>query len=512
MDRIVVARITACAATAGLVAVAMAASVQSAGATCESLTSFKIPNVTITSAQTVPAGTFMPPRGGGQSQAFKSLPPFCRVAATLTPSRDSDIKVEVWLPVVGWNQKYEAVGNGAWAGSMSYGDMAEGLKRGFATSSTDTGHSGAGADWAINHREKVIDYAYRSEHEMVVTAKAVVTTFYGSTPKQSYFSGCSTGGRQALVEAEKYPADFNGIIAGAAANPKAGLDAWRVWIAQAMFKDKNSIVPPAQLPMIHRAVLAQCDAIDGVKDGLIENPLKCAFDPATLKCQGSAGPDCLTAAQVEAVRTIMSPAKDRRTSELIFPTYSLGAELGWSRMLTGPDAYDRALEQYRFMVYNDPDWNWRTFDLERDVEKSRKAHDGVFAAVNPDLSAFAQRGGKLLTYHGWSDPNIAAEASVNFYNTTTVATKPPANSRNWVRLFMVPGMGHCSGGEGPDSFDMLTPLDRWVDGGEVPTRIVASRIRNGRVDMTRPLCPYPQVAHYRGSGDTNEETNFVCRE
>ena len=181
-------------------------------------------------------------------------------------------------------------------------------------------------------------------------------------------------------------------------------------------------------------------------------------------------------------------------------------------MLTGPDAYDRALEQYRFMVYDDPNWNWRTFDLDRDVEKSRKAHNGVFAAINPDLSAFAQRGGKLLTYHGWADPNIASEASVNFYKATTAATKSPANSPDWVRLFMVPGMGHCSGGEGPDSFDMLTPLDRWVEAGEVPTRIIASRTRNGRVDMTRPLCPYPQVAFYVGSGSANEATNFVCRQ
>jgi feruloyl esterase len=498
MNRTVLSRIAGRVSVAGVIAFGTVASIRSADATCESLTSLKIANVTITLAQTVAPGGFTPSRGGAQADTFKRLPALCRVAATLTPSSDSDIKLEVWLPLAGWNEKYEAVGNGAWGGSISYSEMAEGLKRGYATSSTDTGHAGAGADWAIGHPEKVTDYAYRSEHEMAVTAKAVVAAFYGRAPKLSYFSGCSTGGRQALVEAERYPSDFNGIIAGAAANPKAGLDAWRVWIAQAMFKDGDSIVPPAEFAMIHRAVLAHCDTIDGVKDGLIENPLKCAFDPATLKCQGSSGPDCLTTAQVGAVRTIMSPAKDRRTGELIFPTYSLGAELGWARMLTGPDAYDRALEQYRFMVYDDPNWSWRTFELERDVEKSRKAHGGVFAAINPDLSPFAQRGGKLLTYHGWADPNIASEASVNFYKAATAATTPAANSPDWVRLFMVPGMGHCSGGEGPDSFDMLTPLDRWVEGGEIPARIVASRIRNGRVDMTRPLCPYPQVAQSSG--------------
>lgn len=512
MNRTVLSRIGARAGVAGLIAFGMVASIHSADTTCETLMSLKMSNVTITAAQTVAAGTFASPRGGGQTAAFKRMPPFCRVAATLTPSDDSDIKVEVWLPLTGWNEKYEAVGNGAWAGSISYGEMAEGLKRGYTVSSTDTGHAGAGAEWAIGHPEKVIDYAYRSEHEMALTAKAVMKAFYRREAKLAYFNGCSTGGRQALVEAERYPSDFDGIIAGAAANPKAGLDAWRVWIAQAMFENKNSVVPPSQFGVIHNAVLAKCDAIDGVNDGLIENPLKCHFDPETLKCQGSSGPDCLTPAQVQAVRTIMRPAKNRQTGELIFPTYSLGAELGWARMLTGPNAYDRALEQYRFMVYNDPDWNWRTFDLERDFENSLKAHDGVFGAVNPDLSAFAQRGGKLLTYHGWADPNIASEASVNFYKATTAATKPPASSPDWVRLFMVPGMGHCSGGEGPDSFDMLTPLDRWVERNEVPARIIASRIRNGVVDMTRPLCPYPQSAHYRGSGNTNEETNFLCRE
>jgi feruloyl esterase len=508
----VVSRLTGSAAAAALLAIVLVASLESAATTCESLASLNLPKATITSAQSIMAGAFAPLRGGRQAQVFKTLPAFCRVAARLTPSPDSDIQIEVWLPSAGWNQKYEAVGNGAWAGSISYGEMAEGLKRGYATSSTDTGHAGPGAEWAIGHPEKVIDYAYRSEHEMAVTAKAVVNGFYGRQPRLSFFSGCSTGGRQALVEAERYPSDFNGIVAGAAANPKSGLDAWRVWIAQAMFKDRESVVPPAQFSMIHRAVLAKCDAIDGVADGLIENPMKCTFDPSTLKCQGAAAQDCLTAAQVETVRTILSPARNRKSGELIFPTYSLGAELGGARMLTGPDAYDRALEQFRYMVYDDPKWNWRTFDLERDVEMIRKAHDGVFAAINPDLSAFARQGGKLVTYHGWADPNIASEASVNFYQATTKATRPPADSPDWVRLFMVPGMGHCSGGDGPDSFDTFTAVERWVETGEVPARIVASRVRDGRVDMTHPLCPYPQSAHYIGTGSASDAANFVCRE
>ena len=486
--------------------------VRAAGApVCESLTSLKLSGGVITAAQSVPAGGFAPAGAADSREAFRRLPPFCRIAATLRPSSDSDIKIEVWLPVSGWNSKYQAVGNGGWAGTISYSAMASALEGGYATSSTDTGHTVASASFALGHPEKVIDYAYRSEHEMAVAAKAIVNAFYGSAPKLSYFNGCSTGGRQALVEAQRYPDDFDGIIAGAAANPKAHLDAWRIWMAQAMLKNKDSFIPPSKYPMIHRAVLDACDALDGVKDGLIENPMRCHFDPKTLACPASDAPGCLTAPQVEAATVVMGPVKNRTTGELIFPGYALGTELGWSRLLGGPEAYDTATDQFKYIVFNNPNWDWRTFDLERDVAASNAAAHGVLAAVNPNLTAFAQRGGKLLTYHGWADPSIAPQASINFYKSALSETKPPAGSPDWLRLFMVPGMGHCRGGEGPDTFDMISALEAWVEQGKAPTRVLASHSTAGKVDRTRPLCPYPQVARYSGTGSIDDAANFTCQ-
>jgi Tannase and feruloyl esterase len=497
----------ACLLAAGMTARAIAAATP-----CDQLASLKITGGKITLAQLVPAGTFMPPgRGNGNGEVFGKLGAFCRVAATLTPSADSDIKIEVWLPAAGWNNKFQAVGNGGWAGSISYPAMGNAVGQGYATSSTDTGHTVSSASFALGHPEKLIDYAYRSEHEMTVAAKAIVTAFYGSAPKLSYFNGCSTGGRQALIEAQRFPDDFDGIIAGAAANPKAHLDAWRIWMSQAMFKDKDSFIPPAKHEMVHQAVLAKCDALDGVKDGLLEDPTRCHFDPKALLCKGADGPGCLTAPQVEAAKVVMSPVKNRKTGELIFPGFEPGNELGWSRLLAGPDPYDTAVDQFKFIVFNNPNWDWRTFELERDVAASDAAANGVLAAVDPNLTAFARHGGKLLTYHGWADPSIAPQASVNFYKSATKATTPPAQSPEWLRLFMVPGMGHCGGGEGPNTFDMVTPLDTWVEQGKPPIRIIASHATAGKVDRTRPLCPYPQVATYSGTGSIDDAANFACK-
>jgi feruloyl esterase len=461
-------------------------------------------------AQPVAAGGFSPPASGGRGQAFGTLPGFCRVAATIKPTSDSDIKVEVWLPASGWNGKYQAVGNGGWAGSISYPAMARALRDGYATSSTDTGHTGTSASFALGHAEKLVDYAYRSVHEMTVKSKAIVSAFYGTDAKRSYFNGCSTGGRQALVEAQRFPNDFNGIVAGAAANPKTRLDAWRIWMTQAMLKNQASFIPQEKHPIIHQAVVDACDALDGAKDGLIENPTRCRFDPAVLACRGADGPNCLTAAQVEAAKVVMSPVKNRHTGELIFPGFEPGTELGWTRMLSGPDPYVNALEQFKYVVFKDPKWDWRTFDLERDLAAAEKAVQGTLSAVDPNLAAFTQHGGKLIMYHGWSDPSIAPQASVNFYTSALGATKIPARDSTWLRLYMVPGMGHCSGGEGPDTFDMMSALDSWVDRGQLPQRIEASKITAGKVTRTRPLCPYPQVARYKGTGSTDEAVNFTC--
>ena len=485
-------------------------------ATCEELSNLSLPHTTITIAQTVGRGGFVPPvqaRGRG-ANPFETLPAFCRVAATLTPSSDSDIKIEIWLPLgvpsdargasAGWNGKLEAVGNGGWAGNISYAAMANAVRAGYAAVSTDTGHSTPGGMFALGHPEKLIDYAYRSEHEMTVDAKAVVEKFYGKAPSRSYFNGCSTGGRQALVEATKYPDDFDGIIAGAAANPKTGLDAWRLWAAHLELRNEEDRIPPDKFPMIHKAVLAQCDALDGVTDGLIENPTQCHFDPSPIICKAGGGTDCLTPKQAAVAKALMGPAKTKSGKE-VFPGYAPGTELGWAFLLGSDEPYSNPLEDYRYIVFKNPGWDWKTFDLDRDLATSEKVGAGLLTGVSEDLGAFTKHGGKLLTYHGWSDQQIPPGASINFYNHVT-----PKSARDSVRLFMVPGMGHCAGGEGPNTFDMVSPLDAWVEHGEPPARIIASHLTAGKVDRTRPLCAYPQVARYKGTGDINQAENFVC--
>jgi Tannase and feruloyl esterase len=481
-----------------------------ASASCESLAALKLQDATITTAASVAAGAFRPqPAGRGGGEEFKSLPSFCRVAVTLKPSPDSDIKVEVWLPASGWNGKFQAVGNGGWAGTIGYAAMSRALAHGYATSSTDTGHTGGSASFALGHPEKLADYAYRSEHEMTVKAKAIIDGFYGTGPKLSYWNGCSTGGRQALIEAQRFPDDYDGIIAGAAANPKTHLDGWRIWMAQAMFKNEASVIPVTKFPLIHNAVLAACDAIDGLKDGLIDDPTRCHFDPQVLECKGGDAPGCLTVAQVNTARVVMSPAKDRKAE--IFPGFEPGTELGWERMLSGPEPYGTALDQFKYIVFGNPNWDWRTFDLERDVAIADKKSQGTLTSIDPNLSAFARHGGKLLMYHGWSDQDIAPRASVNFFRRTIEATTAAPGKPDWVRLFMVPGMGHCGGGEGPNTFDMMTALEPWVEQGTTPTRVVATHRSGGQVDRTRPLCAYPQVARHTGAGSTDDAANFVCR-
>src|SRR5579862_1035784 len=318
-----------------IIMVLLPASLAVAASSCEQLTSLALINAKITSAHTVLPGEFRPPGGRESSPGnpvFKQLPAFCRIAATLTPSSDSDIKVEVWMPVSNWNGKFQAVGNGGWAGSISYPEMADALRRGYATSSTDTGHTGGGGSFAANW-EKYVDYSYRSEHEMTVQSKAVIAAFYGNGPRLSYWNGCSTGGRQGLMEAQRFPDDFDGIIAGDPANPKAYLNAWTLAINKTVFKDPASFIPPGKYPMIHQAVVNACDAVDGLKDGLIEDPRKCQFDFQVLACKAEDNATCLTGPQIETAKKVLTPAKTQDGRE-IFPGHVLGPELGWGRFLS----------------------------------------------------------------------------------------------------------------------------------------------------------------------------------
>ena len=373
-------------------------------------------------AQTVGAGQFTAPNGraGRGGNPFANLPAFCRVAATLTPSSDSDIKIEVWMPASGWNGKLQAVGNGAWAGNISYPAMATALAAGYATVSTDTGHVGGNANFMVGHPEKLKDFEERSVHEMTVTAKAVAAAFYGSAPKQSYFNGCSTGGRQALTEAQRYPLDFDAIVAGAPANFARRQTFGQIWLWQATHQDEAAMLTAEKYAVLHKAVLEQCDALDGVKDGVLENPTKCAFDPKVVQCSSNddlknVGPDCLTAPQVEAARKIYAGASNSKTHASLYPGLQPGSENGWNQSVAArPVGY--AEDFFKYIVFKDEKWDPKTLNYDADLATTDKTATGL-NAVDANLSAFARHGGKLLIYHGWSDPGIPPSNSVNYYQT-----------------------------------------------------------------------------------------------
>lgn len=484
------------------------------GSPCESLSKLTLPNVAITSAQTIAAGAFTPPPAPGpfgpNPALFKTLPVFCRVMATLSPSSDSDIKIEVWLPVSGWNNDFQAIGNGGWNGTMGYGPLAEAVKRGFAAAGTDTGHEGGSASFAMGHPEKLTDFAYRAVHDMTVTAKSIIQDFYGTAPKYSYWNGCSTGGRQGLKEAQKYPTDFNGILAGAPANYQTHLHVWSVWLAQEMNKTPDSYLPPDKLAVLHKAVVEACDAADGVKDGLINDPTRCHFDPKTIECKGDDQTNCLNSSQVAAVQAIYAGPKDPKTGQEIFPTFEPGSELGWG-LLAGQQAASVAADSFTYVVYQNPQWDWHTMSLTTDVAAIEKSYGNLIDATDPNLRAFFARNGKLIMYHGWADQAIAPGNSINYYTSVVNNLGGEPKASNDIRLFMVPGMGHCAGGEGPNDFDKMTAIQDWVEHGKAPEVMIASHAdKSGNVDRTRPLCVYPKVAKYKGSGSTDDATNFTC--
>jgi feruloyl esterase len=479
------------------------------GLGCENVKDLRLGNTEVTSATVVPAGTFQPPGAAGakgkQNNAFQSLPAFCRVTATLTPSSDSVIQIEVWMPEgARWNANLQSVGNGAWAGSISYPAMATALADGYATASTDTGHVGNVASFIPGHPEKVIDFGYRAVHEMTVAAKRIVEANYGRSATKAYFNGCSTGGRQALTEVQRYPADYDGVIAGAPANYATNLHATQVWTSTVTNKTP---IPVAKFQVLSSAAIKACDALDGVKDGVIENPMKCKFNPKSLVCKGADEPTCLTAPQVEAARMIYAGPKDSKGGSL-FPGLDPGSETGWN-MLAGPRPLGMAEETFRFLVFKDEKWDYLTLDPERDIARAKRDIGPLMNAIDPNLRPFFYRGGKLLMYHGWADPGIAPRSSVNYYNSVVKTVGKEAASDE-IRLFMVPGMGHCGGGEGTSTFNMMAAITQWVEQGHAPGTIPASRVRNGQVDRTRPLCAFPQVAKYDGSGSTDDASNFSC--
>lgn len=488
---------------------------------CESLASMAIRGVTITSAASVTAGSFTLPVA--TPGASVQVPDFCRVAATV----DKEVRMELWMPRQ-WNHKLLAVGNGGLAGSISYAPMVKPLQQGYATSSTDTGHQGKGTDgeWALGNYERIVNFADRSTHLMAETDKVILRAFYGAQPAHAYFSGCSQGGHEAMIEAQRYPADFDGIIAGDPANN------WthhyiggHLWIAMAI--DGDGYIPASKIHILADAVNDKCDALDGVKDGVLNDPRRCNFNPETLLCKGSNTTECFTREQVAAVEKIWSGLRTP-DGQVIYPGLVPGGEDGpggWAGYVTGsaPGKGRHAglgLPFFKYMVFDDPNWDYKTFrftatgGFDSDIDYTDAKLGALFNAVNPDLSEFKARGGKLIHYHGWSDPDITPLNSINYYQSVTRAQGGDVhglqNTLEFYRLFMVPGMWHCQGGPGATNFDMIEPLDQWADKGVAPVKVIASHLTKGVVERTRPLCPYPQEAQWTGQGSTDDAANFVC--
>jgi feruloyl esterase len=500
-------RITGLAAAAFVLLLAIQ-STASAAPNCEALAGLKLADTTITLAQSVEAGKFTvapaPGGRGGGGNPYADLPAFCRVTATIKPSSDSDIQIEVWLPLTGWNGKFQGIGNGAWQGSITVGDLATGLRRGYAIAGTDTGHQGGSASFALGHPEKLIDYGYRAVHEMTVKGKAITTAFYDNTaPKFSYFVGCSAGGKQAMKEAQMYPADYDGVVAGSPGVNWSGRALQTIWVGQAV---AQAPIPAAKFPAINAAAIAACDALDGVKDGVIENPRVCKFDPQVLLCKGEDNNSCLTAPQVETARKVYTNVSNSRTKQSLVAGLYPGSELGWNTM-AGAQPFGPGVDLFKYVVFNDPNWDFKTLNWDSDLDKTLKASKDM-DAMDPNLKPFFDRGGKIISYHGWTDPQISPGSTVDYYQSVLDKMGGAAKVQENYRLFMVPGMNHCGGGTGTDQFDKLGALENWVEKKQAPASILASRANPAR---TRPLCPYPQVATYKGSGSTDDAASFVCK-
>ncbi len=489
------------------------------------------PHTTITRNELESSGQLTAPSG----ERFANLPAFCRVAGILRPAADSEIRFEVWLPAKSaWNQRLLSVGNGGFAGQISYSQMAANLRLGYATAGTDTGHQANSEDasWAWHHPEKITDWAFRALHETTVTAKQVIRAYYSMPQRHAYFDSCSTGGRQGLLEAQRFPADFDGILAGAPANNWAHMMSSAVDIGHTMLGNPAGYLPEVKLPAIHRAVLAACDKLDGVEDGIVSDPRACHFEPASLACTGEDTLSCLTAPQLATLRKLYAggSAADGRP---IFPGYVPGSELpGWEYWVVGAGPGAAAGVRYptnffRYMVTDDPAWEPLHADAGASLAQAEAKLGKEVDATNPDLRPFFARGGKLILYHGWDDAAISPWNTIAYFEQVQKTVGAAAANRS-LRLYMVPGMEHCVGGPGPDHFGQLGmpgangpgsgalgKLERWVEQGEAPDAIVAGKFSKGgdaSPSITRPLCPYPQTAHFDGRGDPSQAASFSCQD
>jgi len=509
---------------AGLISLAGAALLaQSAPSaeSCASLSKVALPNVTVTSAAYVAAGALPPPpaRGGGPGGApvnpFADLPALCRVAATLKPSADSEIKMELWLPAT-WNGKFKGTGNGGLGGGAGVGlnALAAGVRRGYATAGHNTGHDGD-SSYALEHPERIKDFGYRATHEMTVTSKALIRAFYGKAPAVSYMAEGGGGTIAALSSAQRYPDDYDTIAVTGMSSYLTRHTFAQMWIWQATHKDAASFIPPDKYPVLHDAVLASCDTLDGLKDGVVGDPLACRFDPATVQCKEGATASCLTPPQVEAARKIYQGPRNARTgAELYSPLYP-GSELGWGQLAGGDQPLGIPVEFFKFYVLRDPAWDYRTrpINYDGDVAASDRPEIQPVNAVDPDLRRFFARGGKLLLVDGWNDAAVPPKVAINYFNRV-VATVGERQARESMRFFMVPGMGHGPGTAGPENFDFdaLSLIEQWKEHGVAPDQLIVGHYKDGKRAGGRLVCQYPRVAFYKGGGlDTEDPASFECR-
>ncbi len=447
----------------------------------------------------------------------KTQTDICQVHARISPVAGSEIKFDVWLPS-GWNGKMLGTGGGGFNGGLSsaaFGLVAP-VNKGYVALATDAGHDvSASPVWALNNPEKIVDFGYRANHVGAVAAKAIIAFYYGASAKRAYFQGCSNGGRDALMLAQRYPNDYDGIVAGAPANDWTGL------FAAFMHDDQVIGSAPgvnAKLKLVHDAAIQKCDALDGAKDGLISNPSQCRFDPVILQCKAGDGSTCLSKSEVTAVRAIYQGTR-AADGRLIMPGFSPGSEYQWSSWFSTPKGAASGMgpDFYRYMVFGEPTWERSQFVLARDYPETKRRLSSVLDATNPDLRPFVRHGGKLLMYHGWDDAAIPPGNSVRYYKAVRHALGPKAGN---ARLFMVPGMAHCAGGNGPGFFDAVGALDRWVEGGKAPERLTVAKYDSfvralagapAKVLSTRPICAWPKTSHYAGSGSVDDAASFVCR-
>jgi feruloyl esterase len=510
---------------------------------CEKLKNLQLPKVEITSAISVQAGSFASSVPTVSGTAAVALAVHCVVKAVARPTSDSEIGIEIWLPAENWNGKYEQLGNAGWAGVIYEAPLAGAVRRGYVAATTDDGHkarvtdggrSVKTAEFAVGHPEKLIDYGYRALIETRATALAAIKAFYGRAAARAYFVGCSDGGREALMLAQRFPEDFDGILAGNPGNDWSHWGAGQVWNEQALLN--AGAIPVTKRAFIQNAAITACDANDGVEDGLISDPRLCHFNPAVLTCKGADAPDCLTAPQAAALKKIYDGPKNPQTGEQIYPGYSPGSENapGYGILVPLPEGVISFGDGYfSLALFEQKNWDFRTLDFDKDIAFSDRKVSPVIDSINPDLRSFRDHGGKLIQYHGWSDALIPPGGSVVYYeNVAAFMSKYPDPRRDsatpvesFYRLFMIPGMAHCYGGAGPTAiaptddadatdpkFDLMLSLEQWVEKGIAPEMVIGSgkAPNDPTKTMSRPICPYPQVTRYKGKGDTNEAASFEC--